>query len=419
SKHNTDPTSPPVEPHSALLPLRASTLENLYYCDDCSTVRCTRCVVEEPAGYHCPNCLFDVNTTSVRSEKNSCARNCFQCPVCTHVLSVVESGEGERPFSLSCTVCCWSSREIGWEFEKATGISAQIERLRAAESAPKEYLALLDYWRTVQRVSSAMTGGSFKQRLAVPSTGAVPEYRSATGHADTEQARVAELMALENADYVSYSSDPRRKEPQRIRLHMKLARRCCSCHHILIKPMPKAQATQFKIQLMAANFLPTITLPTRLSLKYPLLSLEGPFAVGHALPLVLRFANPLYTEMTVDVATAPVSDNVRIDWAAKQFTLPPFTELWEYDEDEDDDSSNELRRANSDQRGGIVDRHGNRVAIQLSVTPLAPVSKLIVPLHITCSHFDNIDTEKEYSSSAGGQKSPGRTVTDLFWIYVV
>ncbi|KAJ2054626.1 hypothetical protein IW146_009095 [Coemansia sp. RSA 922] len=412
---------PPVDSHSALFPLRVSTLENLYYCDDCSSLRCTRCVVEEPAGYHCPNCLFEVNTTSVRSEKNSCARNCFQCPVCTHVLSVVESSEGERPFSLSCTLCCWNSREIGWEFEKATGISAQIERLRAAEDAPREYSALLDYWRTVQRVSAASTAaagaGSFKQRLAVSNTSVVPEYRTVAGSSDTEQVRVAELMALENADYVPYTSDPRRNEPQRIRLHMKLARRCCSCHHILIKPMPKAQATQFKIQLMAANFLPTITLPSRLSLKYPPQSLEGPFAVGRALPVILRFANPLYTEMKVGVSTCSPGD-VRVEVISKQFTLPPYTEPWEYDDDEDDDSSSDLHNSSSDQRAGIVDRHGNRVAIQLSVTPLVPAPNLVVPLYITCSHIDDIDGEKDRSSSAVS-KSSSRAVTDSFWIYVI
>ncbi|KAJ1950511.1 hypothetical protein EC988_004357, partial [Linderina pennispora] len=86
--------SPPLLPTSPLLPLRAFPLEHLYYCDDCSALRCPHCVIEEPAGYHCPNCLFDVPTASVRSEQNSCARNCFQCPVCTHVLAVVE-GDAE------------------------------------------------------------------------------------------------------------------------------------------------------------------------------------------------------------------------------------------------------------------------------------------------------------------------------------
>ncbi|KAJ2346115.1 hypothetical protein GGH91_002315, partial [Coemansia sp. RSA 2671] len=168
----------------------------------------------------------------------------------------------------------------------------------------------------------------------------------------------------------------------------------------------------FKIQLMAANFLPTITLPSRVSLKYPQQLLEGPFAVGRMVPVALRFANPLYTEMKVDVASH-LSGDVRVDVAARQFTLPPFTELWEYDEDEDDDSSSDYN-ASSDQRGGIVDRHGNRVAIQLSVTPLVPAPNLVIPLHITCSHIDDlVDGEKD------GSKSAGRKVTDSFWVYVV
>ncbi|KAJ2758661.1 hypothetical protein H4S06_002601, partial [Coemansia sp. BCRC 34490] len=155
-----NPAIPPLDPSSAthtkrLLPLCASTIESLYYCDDCSELRCTRCVIEEPAGYHCPNCLFDVPSASVRGEKNCCARNCFQCPICTHVLSVVEgdrrqlssssnssshSGAADgAAFVLSCSVCLWNSAEIGWTFEKATGISAQIERMREAKDSTKEF----------------------------------------------------------------------------------------------------------------------------------------------------------------------------------------------------------------------------------------------------------------------------------------
>ncbi|KAJ2078943.1 hypothetical protein GGI16_007846, partial [Coemansia sp. S142-1] len=91
---------------------------------------------------------------------------------------------------------------------------------------------------------------------------------------------------------------------------------------------------------------------------------------------------------------------------------------WEYDDDEDDDSSSDLHNSSSDQRAGIVDRHGNRVAIQLSVTPLVPAPNLVVPLYITCSHIDDIDGEKDRSSSAVS-KSSSRAVTDSFWIYVI
>lgn len=55
----------PHAPHAsyALFPL-----EHLLFCDDCQRIRCPRCVVEEPMLWYCPSCLFEVPTSSVRSE---------------------------------------------------------------------------------------------------------------------------------------------------------------------------------------------------------------------------------------------------------------------------------------------------------------------------------------------------------------
>ncbi|KAJ2358956.1 hypothetical protein IWW50_000350 [Coemansia erecta] len=420
--------------------LRTWPIEKLYYCDDCSEVRCPRCVVEEPAGYHCPNCLFDVPTASVRSEKNCCARNCFQCPVCTHVLTVVEGESsqndgGRSCYTLSCAVCMWDSREIGWEFEKPTGISAQIERMRAGEPAAKEYASLLDYWRTVQRTSAAAasTAGShsltssvsFKHRLAAAgahggptSVDSLPPYNAAC-YVDSDAELPEGFKTLEDASVIPFASDLRNKEPQRIRLHMKMSRRCRICHHILIKPEPKAQATRFKIQLMAANFLPTITLPNALPApKGRGLLLEHlnttPLQVGSTASIVLRFANPLYTEMDVSVDAGDL-DAAQTDILAPRFTLPPFAELWEYDEDEDEDGSASPGAPTSGKGGskrGIIHRHGNRIAIQLDVTPRAQTDKLTIPLHITCTHLDDM-ADIDTSSS----NSPRRIVNE-FWAYV-
>ncbi|KAI7829033.1 dynactin p62 family-domain-containing protein [Kickxella alabastrina] len=336
----------PLQPNSELLVLRASAIENLYYCDDCSELRCSRCVIEEPAGYHCPNCLFDVPTASVRSEKT--------CPVCTHMLSVVENDTETKPFSFACSVfAVW---------------------------------AVIIFWAGGNSVSTAV----------------IPPYQAA-GYMDTDHTRVSQRMNIENVDTVPpLSADLTSIEPQRIRLHMKLARRCRSCHHILIKPESKAQATRFKIQLMAANFLPTITLPNRLSPK------------TLYLPLVLRFANPLYSEMGVLLLHA------HVEVVAQQFMLAPFTELWEYDEDEDEDSdgSSSGERSAGRQRG-IVDRQGNRVAIQLNLTPKAITDNLTVPLFVTCTHQDDMDmdTDAPASAPAGGDSSR-RTVTNKFWVYI-
>ncbi|KAJ2511226.1 hypothetical protein GGI11_005181 [Coemansia sp. RSA 2049] len=484
---------PPLDPSSAthakrLLPLCASTIESLYYCDDCSELRCTRCVIEEPAGYHCPNCLFDVPSASVRGEKNCCARNCFQCPICTHVLSVVEgdrrqlssssnssshSGAADgAAFVFSCSVCLWNSAEIGWTFEKATGISTQIERMREAKDSTKEFANLLEHWRAVQRASaaassatamartrgSAMVGGSFKHRLGssagsnavsgahalrmsaasmAAGSAAVPEY-SAVCHVEKDHQHLNRLMALNSADFVPYSADSLVNEPMRVRLHMKVARRCRQCHHILIKPESKAQATRFKIQLMAANFLPTITLPASLApQKTPVAGRKdkrrrsavelplGPFEPGQSFPVALRLSNPLYTEMQVAVEAASSSSCASVDVLTSKFTLPPFTELWEYDDDEDDDGdvsdgASDKSSASSSMRG-ILDRQGNRVTIQLNITPLVQASSLTIPLRVTCSHIDDIDVDVDVDVDADSSKSAGkqRVVKSSFWVYVV
>ena len=62
-----------------------------------------------------------------------CARNCFSCPRCESSLAVqasekrLEDGslESGAPYILSCGGCRWTSREVGWEFEKPTGLAGK------------------------------------------------------------------------------------------------------------------------------------------------------------------------------------------------------------------------------------------------------------------------------------------------------
>ena len=46
------------------------TLEYLLYCEDCHQIRCPRCVAEEIVTYYCPNCLFEVPSSNLKSEGN-------------------------------------------------------------------------------------------------------------------------------------------------------------------------------------------------------------------------------------------------------------------------------------------------------------------------------------------------------------
>lgn len=88
SRHDhSDPTSPlPVDPDDddrAFDPRapRANyslyPLEYLLYCEDCHQIRCPRCIAEEIVTYYCPNCLFEVPGSNIKSDGNRCASSFF------------------------------------------------------------------------------------------------------------------------------------------------------------------------------------------------------------------------------------------------------------------------------------------------------------------------------------------------------
>ncbi|KAK1676822.1 dynactin p62 family protein [Colletotrichum godetiae] len=131
-------------------------LEHLMYCEDCHQIRCPRCVNEEIVTYYCPNCLFEVPSSNLKSEGNRCTRSCFQCPVCVGPLAVTAldtppesnllTADGTAPqgasYVLSCSYCNWSSTEIGVKFDRPNGIHGQLAKLQNGgqpKLTPKEH----------------------------------------------------------------------------------------------------------------------------------------------------------------------------------------------------------------------------------------------------------------------------------------
>ncbi|KAI1451064.1 hypothetical protein F5Y02DRAFT_366836 [Annulohypoxylon stygium] len=128
-------------------------IEYLLYCDVCSQIRCPRCVSEELATIYCPNCLFEVGSSSLKTEGNRCTRSCFQCPICIGPLAVQSTesapepslltAEGQSPvppsgpWILACSYCNWNSSEIGVKFDKPQGIFSQLSKLRHGEDHTK------------------------------------------------------------------------------------------------------------------------------------------------------------------------------------------------------------------------------------------------------------------------------------------
>ncbi|KAI1417684.1 hypothetical protein F5Y13DRAFT_61141 [Hypoxylon sp. FL1857] len=152
-------------------------IEYLLYCDVCSQIRCPRCVAEELATIYCPNCLFEVGSSSLKTEGNRCTRSCFQCPICIGPLAVQSlesspepsllSAEGASPvptsgpWILACSYCNWNSSEIGVKFDKPQGIFSQIQKLRHGEDHTKHSTA-----GDISPTKSGPTADSAKARFA-------------------------------------------------------------------------------------------------------------------------------------------------------------------------------------------------------------------------------------------------------------
>lgn len=57
------------DPHSPRANYALCPPEHLLYCEECQSIRCPRCIVEEIICWYCPSCLFEMPITMVRSER--------------------------------------------------------------------------------------------------------------------------------------------------------------------------------------------------------------------------------------------------------------------------------------------------------------------------------------------------------------
>ncbi|KAK2459698.1 hypothetical protein APHAL10511_008343 [Amanita phalloides] len=343
------------------------------------------------------------------------------CPVCRNTLSVVPSDPPhESPFYLYCNHCRWDSAEVGIVFEKPTGIAAQLQRHEDSAPDSLEFDRLKDHFDPFVRpshptapvlpssaahslhlyASSITAAASAALARDIPgvakytpslskSTSSrasrdrsvnkdeMVEYRSRLdigtasliggggGEADVEFMKhvqsINDVASLEQRWDSSWAMSFRTKDlrPLRIPLHAKRSKRCPVCTHILIKPEQKAQSVRYKIKLVAANYLPAITValphtfPTPDTIKRALAKATSAAAndrsnvglhPGETYPFHLALTNPLYDPIQVRLATprmhTATQDKTRrppfaVSLPTSTFTVAAFAEAWEYDEDEE------------------------------------------------------------------------------------
>ncbi|KAH8822540.1 dynactin p62 family-domain-containing protein [Flagelloscypha sp. PMI_526] len=230
--------------------------------------------------------------------------------------------------------------------------------------------------------STRSIGSTNKDRT--PNRDEMPEYRARIdsaagssrggggGEVDVEFLRglesIDEVATLEQRWTNSWTSplQSRDLKPLRIPLHSKRSKRCPTCTRILIKPEQKAQSVRFKIKLAAANEMPAIrvALPHQQTaqaagdLKRSMNRstttaanpeddpLHGAMLAGQTYPFHLALSNPLWDQTTVRLSVQRVhvgGDEAKarrppfaISLPTSSFTIDPYQEAWEYDDDDED-----------------------------------------------------------------------------------
>ncbi|KAJ3368000.1 hypothetical protein GGF31_006957 [Allomyces arbusculus] len=356
---------------------------------------------------------------------------------------------------LQCGLCRWDSRDTGIVFERATGLGGVLLKREEGSSYAREFSALKTHYEgllqararaptSTSRISSphlsllSPSYNSIQRHLAqLPSRAmkAVADVRGSPllgkgpGGAGPNAGPHGGVGGKQGPDAEPYtpqrpyndSRDDRRVEkmrhlqfveeiptlqqrlnqplcdvlerllPLRTHLRAKLAKRCGKCNKQLIKPEPKAQATQFKIKHVALAHLPNITL------AHPLPMIR----TGYPATLLLRFTNPLEEDLQVSlIALDSLTASVHL--VVPQFSVPAYNAMQEYDnsllvggsEDE------ELAFANPTLHG-VVQVKGNSVVVEVHVTPRggfgSPVEFQLVV---------NYAFSRAVGGSGGGDESP-------------
>ncbi|KAG1825010.1 dynactin p62 family-domain-containing protein [Suillus variegatus] len=333
--------------------------------------------------------------------------------------SVSLSNVGEPPFFLYCNHCRWDSAEVGITFEKPTGLAAQLQKFEDSAPESLEFERLKEHFEPFLRTSSlsslshvpstsshhlptssATAAASAALARDIPGVGKYnPLARSRVGRDRTankdemqeyksrmeigvlgqlgsegDGSDVEALRRMESAEEIasleqrwgnSWTTSLRTSDlrPLRIPLHSKVSKRCPSCRHILIKPEQKAQSVRYKIKLVAANYLPamTVALPhtqgadatRRPQAKAPSASDDrnaGAMMAGKSYPFHLALTNPLYDPIQVRLSvqrmhvtaatnsTAPEKARrtpFAVSLPTSSFPVAAFAEAWEYDDDDD------------------------------------------------------------------------------------
>ncbi|KAH9269994.1 hypothetical protein BASA83_007982 [Batrachochytrium salamandrivorans] len=399
--HSPSHQSPPAVPANSL---ELHSIELLLFCTVCNQLRCDGCTTQEVSCCYCPNCMFEVPTTSVKTERGSCGRNCFNCPLCGCIATVANATAPEGSttadgrsssnsvmsggtYYLSCSTCRWDSTESGLRFERPTGLAAYITKLDSNSPQVLEHENLLEHYVETLRMfrpytlgsgagygssfdryglgaaastaymHSALLDPSIRSMRIKPDKRAVayepllkPSGQSIDPVAQINQIPYENRTSLEQRLWHSDGAailQVQQLRPVRVQLRSKRTKRCLGCEHILVKPEIKAASIRFGIKMTARDKIPRIRIVPPLP--------PSPLVVGEAIQCYLRIINPLPHAIQVHLEHPEDPPSICLMHIHEpRFTLAAFSDSWELHEPSSYGASDSVSGAQSQLDGTVA-----------------------------------------------------------------
>jgi len=370
---------------------RRRRIEDLFFCQECGRFSCDQCSATEIDTFFCPNCLNSVLTSVAFQEQNRCQK-CVDCPICFQTLTVVQSG---LDFHFLCEFCQWNSKSVGILGVKPPNLLASLKKREEEIITASKFVELSTHFRDLQK--------DLKKDIQ-PDVGTVPRTKK---HENPQEAIAAIEKELENKTMQFYKlplepagnelakpphpsliddkfdvflistleqrfSNPMTQPqtvdkllPRRKHLATKNAYRCRSCMKYVVKPKVGAAHVSYDMRSVAVSVVPRITFS-----EIPI----GTLKAGQTIKLVLFFANPVPTDVTVQLGEAKLQPN-EFDGLVPQstkFTFPttPFV-VSAFDEVEHEDFVQDDSKLNADDDPKIVAyRNLSKVGVFCTLTPV-------------------------------------------------
>ncbi|EPS41882.1 hypothetical protein H072_4160 [Dactylellina haptotyla CBS 200.50] len=452
------------DPHDQRAAFSLFPIENLLYCEDCHQIRCPRCVTDEIVCWYCPSCLFEVPSSTVKSDGNRCTRNCYLCPICTALLVVIpvnhipsSSSAAEQqqgPFNLFCSHCHWTTSDLSppLQLEKPTSISAQLAKVTPSAhdaefnrlkqhyaqqlgnaqedftNSPAALTRLMGLYTGLGAGGSGHAGGRKGRGVKKLEMKEIDRPREVVEEREMEiveqMAKLGIHATTNTKQRLNQPHEPRflsELRPTAVLLRTKRSKRCRACRHILVKPESKVQTTRFRIRLVALNYIPSLTIK-RLDPSIQLSSL-----VPHKTHrFLLTVTNPLFDPISVSLLTpryTPGTDYPsRVTILCPEFDVGANTDVW-------DDALMSTRtpapvptpppQGNKDPRMATVyEQKRNYTSVVIEVVPaeipdtrvarIRDERLLEIPIFVRVEFEAEVDREDEEGGGGGTSSTSGK-----------